>query len=245
MLTDALVLKTWPYSESTLIVSLLTRDMGVVRVLAKGARRMQGQTAAAFDLFSQIRAKIRARSGEGLGNLSSVELRQGWMYLRTDLKRLALASVVMEVLGAVAAHSHPEAFFYEEAVEFLESLEKAAAPGSLAGLALLRLLHHAGHPPAIDERLDGEPLPDKMHYSFSRGEIIAGSADGPDAFNLPGSMVRGSREAIESPLEFSETFVLTGNDGRVFLRWLIRVWEDHLNQKLQSVEFLEQTVLSE
>lgn len=243
MLTDALVLKTWPYSESTLIVSLLTRDEGVARVLAKGARRIQGQSNAAFDLFSLLRAKMRTRSGEGLGSLSSAELRRSWGYLRTDLKRLALASIGLEILGAVAANSVHEPYFFDEATAFLTGLESSPAPGTFTTLLLVRLLHHAGHPPRLDEALEGAALPDRLAYDFREGSIKETSGTANGVLPLPRSLVERILPAMESPPALDPEFVIPSGDGRLLLRWLIRVWEDHLNQKFPSAQFLEETVL--
>ncbi len=44
--TDALVLRTWPCGETSAIASLLTRDHGFVKVLAKAARRPRSRLRA-------------------------------------------------------------------------------------------------------------------------------------------------------------------------------------------------------
>lgn len=246
MLTDALILKTWPYSESTLIVQMLTRDAGAVRAIAKGARRLKGQTAAAFDLCAWIRANVRVRSGEGLSMLVAVELKNGWGYLRHDLKRLALASLGLEILGAVAGHSPPESFFFEEGREFLELLEGAEAPGSLTALLLIRLLHHAGYPPRLETGLKDASIPERMTYDFAEGtfrERLADGDAGNRAFSMPGRLVERLIPLFTRVPRLEAPFKTGADDGAMLLRWLIRVWEDHLDQKFPSGEFLEKTVL--
>ena len=42
--TDALVLRAWPCGETSAVVSLLTRDEGFVKVLAKAARRRRSNS---------------------------------------------------------------------------------------------------------------------------------------------------------------------------------------------------------
>ena len=74
MQTEALILKTWPYSESSTIAWLLLRDMGTVRAMAKGARRLKGKTAVALDTFSKIQVGLRLPRKDGLANLGSVGL---------------------------------------------------------------------------------------------------------------------------------------------------------------------------
>lgn len=259
---DALVLSTSPYSETTLIVRLLSREEGVVRALAKGARRMKEQNAAAFDLFARVRVSVRLASEDRLGTIRAVELVRDWPWLRSDLRRLALASVALETLGAVAELSPPEPFFFDEACSFLERMGPAAAPGSLACALLLRLLHHAGHPPEVDVSLL-EPSVGRRdaEYDFRTGTLrSAGAYDPPGAhgadappsekdsrptLRLPSDLLPPLLPALLRPPPLdAERFRLPGRTGAIALDWLVRVWEDHLHRPLRSRAFLER-ILSE
>lgn len=244
MQTEAIVLKTWPYSETSLIVWVLLREHGAVRALAKGARRLKGRTAAALDSFSLIRASVRLPQREGLAMLGSVELKRSWDYLHRDLRRLALASTAMEILGNVAADSPREPFFFEEARSFLEQLETSESPGSLTAALLLRLLFHAGYGPRLDEGLDAGALPEAMNYDFGEGAFVgeAGARKPSQAVRLPGELVQ-TVVAWKGAPPLGPEFKLPARLGPVALRWLIRVWADHLHQEFRSVEFLEKTVL--
>ena len=246
MLTDAFVLKTWPYSESTLIVSLLTRHEGAVRVMAKGGRRLKGRTAAALDLFAQVRVSLRLSSRDGLGTLGSIELKNSWLYLRRDLRRLAFASLGFEILGAAASLSHHEPYFFEEAESFLSRLESSSGPGSLTACLLLRMLHHAGHPPRLDDALRGDRLPDRLAYDFDAGAIMEQKGESltlRGGMPLSRALVETISDGLDAPPALDDSFLIPASHGGALLQWLIRIWEDHLNQKLQSARFLEKIVL--
>ncbi len=65
------MLRTWPYSESSLIVDLFTRRYGRLRVISKGARRQKSYRSG---LLSPFRVLLTAWSGKGeLPILTSVE----------------------------------------------------------------------------------------------------------------------------------------------------------------------------
>src|SRR5690242_14591243 len=104
---DAIILKTAPYSETTLLVTLLTREHGVVHAMAKGARRERQNVQAAFEPFAWITCDLRLKGHDALGALYSPDLHQSWDYLRHDLDRLAYAGLGIEVLGGLAHHSAP------------------------------------------------------------------------------------------------------------------------------------------
>lgn len=48
---------------------------------------------------------------------------------------------------------------------------------------------------------------------------------------------------LAAPPELSEEFTFSSHEGAELLRWLHCVWEDHLNQPIRSMEFLEKMVL--
>ncbi|MCL5270460.1 MAG: DNA repair protein RecO [bacterium] len=241
---DAIVLKAAPYSETTLLVTLLTREAGVVRALAKGARRGGRNVQAAFEPFSWIRANLAQRDPAALGQLIAPEPFEAWDYLRRDLDRLAYAGLGIEVLAALAALSPPEPFFFEEACSYLSALGKVAGPGSLAVSLFLRLLHQAGYPPHLTEAWTSANLPSALVYHFDGGLLAPPEPGDPThCMRLPAAAVAPLLEAFAAPPPLDGSLRLDAKAGPHALRWLIRVWEDHLRQPLKSAGFLEKMVL--
>lgn len=71
---DALVLRKTPYSETSLIAALLTREHGQIHVLLKGARRTGKRQFPAIDLFRQVTVQFQPAANRDLHNLRGVEL---------------------------------------------------------------------------------------------------------------------------------------------------------------------------
>ena len=282
--TDAIVMDAVPYRETTLRLTLLTADRGVVRALVKGARQPKRGVQAAFDPYAWIRATIYLKSPDALGKIGQAELVEGWGYLRHDLDRLAWAALGVEVLGAVASHSPVEAFYFREACVYLAALETARGPGSLAIALMIRLLHHAGFPPRLAEPWTPETLPSALSYDFSEGTFfetvtpgrplrpeaarnvsdkrmgdrveeqtdaasgrsgLPGKTFGVDAQGMavPREAILAIMDALKTPPPLDESFTIPSTLGAPILRWLVAVWEDHLNRPLRSARFLEKMVL--
>jgi recombinational DNA repair protein (RecF pathway) len=243
--TEAIILKVAPYSETTLLVTMLTREQGVVRALAKGARRTKGGSVqAAFEPFAWVQAGLRLKRPDGLGVAYNVSLEQGWPYLRRDVERLAYAGLGIEILGGLATRSPAEPVLFDEALVFLENLEKAAGPGSLVIALLLRLLHEAGFLPQLAEPWTEETLPPALTYHFDRGMFDAPHPhDSSHTMRLTKEAVAPLLGALAVPPPLDGSWTLGAQAGQAILRWLIRVWEDHLNEPLQSAKFLEKMVL--
>src|SRR3989442_1815538 len=56
--TSAVVLRTYPYSETSKIVRLATRDLGVQSAIAKGVLRPRSRFAAGLELLSGGMAQL-------------------------------------------------------------------------------------------------------------------------------------------------------------------------------------------
>ena len=72
--TDAIVLRTYNLAESDRIVVCLTRDSGLVRGVAKGARRMRSRFGAALEPFTLVRLAYHEKENRDLVSISSTEI---------------------------------------------------------------------------------------------------------------------------------------------------------------------------
>jgi recombinational DNA repair protein (RecF pathway) len=213
--------------------------------LAKGARRPKSRLQGTLEPFARIAAMLGVKDPDRLGTLGETALLAGWPYLRDDLERLAYAGLGIEIVGRLAEVSPPEPFFFEEACRFLEGLGTVRGAGSLTIALLLRLLCQGGFPPRLDASLSGERLPDALAYDFEAAAFVAiGPGLSSHAMRLPGRAVTAIAPALAAPPPLDGRFRVPAEAGPVLLRWLVRVWEDHLAARLRAAEFLEKMVLA-
>jgi DNA repair protein RecO (recombination protein O) len=66
---DAFVLHSWDWSESSLIVELLTRERGRLAVVARGAKRPTSQLRAVLLPFQRIHAQLGRGSADDAGEI--------------------------------------------------------------------------------------------------------------------------------------------------------------------------------
>lgn len=72
--TDAIVLRTYNLAEADRIVVCLTRSSGLVRAVAKGARKMKSRFGAALEPFTLIKLAFYERENRELVTISSAEI---------------------------------------------------------------------------------------------------------------------------------------------------------------------------
>ena len=170
--TQAIILSSLRYSETSKIVRLATREHGVQSAIAKGAMRPRSRYGAALQVLSEGQAQYLAKENRELHVLTAFDLQHLYVALTADLGRYATASALAEVMLRFAPPDpHPES--YDLFREALAALERA--PGAEAEALGFRLLWHLvsvlGFAPSLDECVrDGGRLPDDGTLPFSTRE---------------------------------------------------------------------------
>src|SRR3712207_387180 len=127
LVTEAVVLHAFDYSETSRILRLATREAGVQSVLARGARRSQRRYGSALDLFAEGVAELHVKPGRDMHTMSAFDVTNGRAALARDLDRFTAASAVAELALRFTQHDpHPE--LYETIVAALDAIA-AAGPG--------------------------------------------------------------------------------------------------------------------
>src|SRR3989449_8740390 len=147
--TPAVILRSCRYSETSKVVRLATRELGVQSAIAKGALRPQSPFGAALELLSEGVAQLYHRDSRELQTLAAFDvtaLRRG---LATSLGRFAGATTLAEVMLKMAPPA-PLPSAYDRLVAGLESLATAPADAveAAAVRALWRLLGVLGVEPS-------------------------------------------------------------------------------------------------
>lgn len=122
----AILLRRTKLSETSFIITWLTADHGLVKTVAKGARRPKSPFAGRLDLFFEADIQfVRSRRSE-LHALHELMLGSTHDALRQSYLRLELAAHFVELieLTSVADHPIPEVFdLLRRALRFLDSRE--------------------------------------------------------------------------------------------------------------------------
>lgn len=101
--TDAIVLRTYNLAESDRIVVCLTRSSGLVRGVAKGARRMKSRFGAALEPFTLVRLAYYEKENRELVNISSTDILKS----NFDLNQLPEVAEVLAYMGELIGEFAP------------------------------------------------------------------------------------------------------------------------------------------
>ena len=147
--TDAMVLRIYPWSETSCIASIYTRDFGKLSVLAKGARRPKSPFEAALDLLSICRVVFIPKSGDALDLLTEAKLLRRYRAGAADLLRLYSGYYVAELLDRLTDKGDEQPELFELAESTLLAL--ASPEWEVRAIVLrleLQMLRMVGHLPS-------------------------------------------------------------------------------------------------
>jgi DNA repair protein RecO (recombination protein O) len=119
---EAIVLRTWPFHEADLLVSLFTRDQGKVKGVARHAMKSRKRFGGALEPATQVLAHYTERPRQDLVRLDSFEILWSPLSAPIETLRLAALQLVTEVLEEAMPDQAPEDNIYRLAVTVLTSL---------------------------------------------------------------------------------------------------------------------------
>lgn len=177
--TDAILLRAYPFSETSRVLRFYARDLGLVGVMARGIRRGASRGRGGVDTFGEGTAVIFVRDGRELQSLREFSPARVRFGLAGDFRRLAGASIAAEIILRHAAEE-PNAALYDALSAGLDRLETAGAEDVVGQVLALgwRIIHTLGFAPELSMcTACGRALePDDM----ARFDLSAGGVLGPE-----------------------------------------------------------------
>jgi DNA repair protein RecO (recombination protein O) len=147
--TDAILLRSIPYRDADLVVTLFTREHGKVSAMARGARRSNRRFGARLALFTVGSAKLTSRRGE-LWTLAGYDVTADFTGIAADIAAMAHASYGIELVRELTAAEQPDEAVLDLAIELFHTLAARGASPSVLRAFELRLLEHVGLQPQLD-----------------------------------------------------------------------------------------------
>jgi DNA repair protein RecO (recombination protein O) len=151
------ILRTRPFTETSLIVNWLTPEFGRISTVAKGARRAKSPFRGKLDLFYEGDFSFQRSRRSELHTLREVVLRETNAALRTELGYLRQASYCATLVEQTTETQTPLLEIYQLFLGFLHALPKRPPKPRTVFAFELKLLHALGLSPDVEEsRLPAE-----------------------------------------------------------------------------------------
>jgi DNA repair protein RecO (recombination protein O) len=235
---EAIVLRTQKLGEADRIITLLTREHGRVRGVAKGVRRTKSKFGARLEPGSHI--DIQLYTGRTFDTVTQVESIENYGEAITDdYSRWTIAGAILEAAERFTSHEHEPAL---QEFKLVTGAMKALAdnkydPSMILDAYLLRSLAVGGYAPSLSNCSKCDAPGPHRYFSLVGGGSVcadcrpsASATPAPETLKLMSDLISGNWEsAMESELRNRREA-----NGLIaaYLQW-------HLERGLRSLQLVE------
>lgn len=233
--TEAIVIRSFKFGESDLILTLFGRNTGKISAIAKGARKPKSRMRGPLQLFT--RGNYLLFRGKNLYTVTQCESIEPFMVLRQNLAKFAYASYCAEITREVI----PEGEANLPAYNLLSQvLRMTAAEGEQLAARFFdfQMLSLSGYQPQLSCCVKcGGPVPDRPVFSCIDGGIVCCGAEGGIPVGRDTLAVMGS--LFQMDIHKVQRLRASSKNLREMEIVTKAYWETILEKRLHSVEFIE------
>jgi DNA repair protein RecO (recombination protein O) len=122
--TEAIVLKSMKYGESSKIVTFYTKEYGKIKGIVKGARKAKSKFGSALETFSYVQFVMYKKENRSLHLVSQCDILETYKTLTTNLEKLAIGLKVVELIDKISHDEERNTKIFKLVLEVFHSLEK-------------------------------------------------------------------------------------------------------------------------
>lgn len=211
--TDGLIIREKQTGEADRLVTVLTRDMGIVKAFVRGARKVKSRSLSSTQLLSYSRFSIYMN--RDVYTIDEAEPIEVFFNLRKDLTRTSLAMYFCELICELAPESTDSSEILSLALNSLYFLTNNKIPvHQLKAVFELRLLSLTGYMPDLVGCAECSVFSDEvMFFDTENSQLFCSKCKRPvHAFELSVGVVTAMRHiCLSEPQKiFSFTLSNTG-----------------------------------
>ncbi len=241
--TEAFVLKTQDYRDTSLLGSFYTKDYGKIQGIVKGVRDSRGRFGSSLEPFSlnEILFYPRRHGGD-LCQVTQVDVVDMFGAVREDLERVGAACYFVELVHELVDIGEPNSKIFKLLYDSLEFLAQGASPKRVARVFELKFLELLGLSPETRVCVVCGSEPGTLaFFNIGMGGIVCQKCRLENQSSLPVS--RGTLNFLEhvkrSSVKELANVKVSQEVGEDLERILRRVVDFQLPRKLKSVTFME------
>jgi DNA repair protein RecO (recombination protein O) len=198
-------LRKTEYSETSQVLTLLSRSSGIVRAIAKGAHRRTKAGASKFDggvdLLDVGEAVLIHAPERELGTLCEWHLSEGHLVLRRNLRAIYLGLYSAELIGMFFEEHDPHVELFDRLEALLCDLASTRIEESFLSFQL-DLLREAGYLPEMSGCvMCGNEMSERAYFSPAHSGLVCRNCEqtAPDRMEIDPRLVRMVQGILRLP----------------------------------------------
>lgn len=151
--TEAIVLKTFDFRETSKIAIFFSNEFGKLKGLLKGIRKEPNKFASHLNLGSLNEAVFYQKRNSDLHLISHCDLKNDFPGLRRDLRRALAVNYILELVDALMPAEDKNEAVFKLLLSCLKSLESSVDTAKIIQMFQIKMLSLSGFKPHFDSCL--------------------------------------------------------------------------------------------
>jgi len=251
--TEGVVIRTMKMGETSKLVTFFTRELGILKVIAKGARSGKSRIGAALEPLTVSRIVYYDRENRELQFLSQADIVEFFPNLPADLEKWGYANACAELVYRAQTSAEATAKLYPILLNTLRAMNEPASEGRACFWGFqMKLVGVLGLAPNLRRCLNCSTVGPTVenggrvyHFDISRGSFLCGNcSSGRSAHELSGETLHLLAELQTLPAEKFSSFKISPLARRETENFFRAYFAFHLEEigKLAALKFVREVV---
>jgi len=240
--TDAVILKKYPFRETSLLLVLYTKDFGKIKGIIKGVRGPRGQLGSFPEILTLNRIVFYESKRKEIFYISQCDLVDLFKNIRVDLERIGYATYFAELTDVVSPLRDKNEELFTLLLNSLNLLCSTASAKRITRIFEIKLLLILGLMPALDGCVQcGKKTGSDVKFSLKSGGLLCKACTSFDreAANISAGTVNFIKHIGRTPYEKTSRVKVSKEVGEEVEHILRKFLDIHIDKKLKTLEFLK------
>lgn len=145
---EGVIIKSIAYGETHKILTIMSKQLGKIGVIARGAKKPKSKFSACSQLFTYGTFLIQKRNG--LGTLRQGDVTESMRKIREDIVKTAYAAYILELTDKVVEEGSGSPFLYNLLYKTLQAINEGKDPEVMMFIYQLKMVDFLGIKPFLD-----------------------------------------------------------------------------------------------
>lgn len=167
---EGIIIRTTNYGETNKIITLFTRELGKVGVMARGARKPSSRLASVSQIFTY--GYFLIQTGSGLGTLQQGESLSSMKHIKEDIITTAYASYIVELTDKAVEDRKVNPYLFELLYQTLNYMNEGLDTEIVTMIYEIKMLRVIGLYPHLTSCVNCGVTEGKFSFSVSEGGLL-------------------------------------------------------------------------
>lgn len=172
-ITDTVILKSFPYGDTSKIARCYTRDFGKLSLIGKGVRKGKTLRSGYMEPLNHLSLAFYRNPKRELQIFSKAEFINIWLALKRDVKKISYGFAIVELVDKGVTGEEPHEELFELLVNTLNAVDDATGNINVIFWHFeMKFLSLFGFRPNLSTCPDCDGSLDSGVFSHERGELV-------------------------------------------------------------------------